>query len=190
MAALHLHRILQVFTADTAGLLRLVLLYCLQQPFPVLLLGKLRVVDPSPSLLLGLLEIFFQLPAGLVVRSIVQIEAAVAKRTVARVMPVLAQILHIVESAAILNCGIYTRRAHFFLIGLLRIFNIVVGELVIGIVVHSPVHPCIQLPLLYQFGCLHVIQKLLFRYLLLKLVSSKLQIFDQILACLVVDAFE
>lgn len=190
MAALHLHRVLQAFTANTASLLRLVLLYRLQQPFPVLLFGKLGIVDSSPSLFLGLLEILLQLPACLVVRPIVQVEAAVAKRAVSGVMPVLAQILHIVESAAVLDCGIQTRRAHLFLVGLLSILNIVVGELVIGIAIHPPVNFCVQLALLYQLRCLHIIQKPLFRYLFLKLVSSQLQIFDQVFARLVVYAFE
>ena len=82
MTALHLNWVLQTFITKTATLLRFVLLYCLQQLLPILLLGKFRVVYPSPSLLLSLLEIFLQLPPCLVIGSVVKIETAVAEGTV------------------------------------------------------------------------------------------------------------
>ena len=60
----------------------------------------------------------------------------------------------------------------------------------IGIVVHSSVDLSVHSTILYQLGCFHIIQKPLLSDLFFKLVSSQLQVFDQIFTCLVVDAFE
>lgn len=101
MAALHLNWICKVFRTDFTELGRLMLLDRLKQFLPILLFGQFRVVDSLPSLSLKLFVLFFQLPTCFSVRSIMKIKAAVAERTVARIMPVLAEILYIIEPTGI-----------------------------------------------------------------------------------------
>ncbi len=103
MSTLYLNRLLKHFSTIGACLLRLVFLDGLQQFLFVFFLCQLRVVYSSPTLSLCLFEVFLKLPPSLMVGAIMQVKAAVSEGTVARVMPILAEVEHIVESTGILN---------------------------------------------------------------------------------------
>ena len=97
-------------------------------------------------------------------------------------MPVLAEVQHIVESAGILDGGVDPRRTHGLLVPLRGILDIVIAESVIGICIHASVHFGIQLPLLYEFGLLYILEIFPFSSLLLQLVGLELHILDETVA--------
>jgi hypothetical protein len=140
MPALHLDRTLKSLSATLTDRRRLVFLYSLQQLLTVLLFSHIRVVDPLPPLSLLLLKILLQLPPSLMVRSIMQVETAVTKRTVPRIMPVLAQIKHIVKTTRIFNSRIYPRRTHLLLIRILRILYVMCCHFMVWICISTPVY--------------------------------------------------
>lgn len=88
-------------------------------------------------------------------------------------MPVLAQIEDIVEPARVLDGRVESRRPHFLFVRLLCSVNLVVGEFMVGVGVHSSVDLGVELSFLYELCGLHILQKPLFGKLLFQLVSRQ-----------------
>lgn len=91
MPAFHLDWEFELFLALLANIIHLVLLYTLKGLFNILSCCQLRVAYSPPPLLLCPLEIPLLLPASFVIGPIMEIDAAVSKWTIARIMPILTE---------------------------------------------------------------------------------------------------
>lgn len=112
----------------------------LEKFLSVLFLGQFWIVDSFPSFSLLLLELLFQFPAGLDIGSVMKIETAVSERAVARVMPVFADILNVIESAGVFDGRVQPGGAHDLFIGILCVYDIVSRKLIVCIGIHPSIN--------------------------------------------------
>lgn len=85
-------------------------------------------------------------------------------------MPVLAQILHVIEPAGVLYCRTRTRRALLLLEVLRSVFDVICSHRMVCITIHPSVHRWVYFALLPLSSHLYIVQILLFCDLLFKLI--------------------
>ena len=99
MSTLYLYRAGEEFSAQWTDFLWFVFFNCLEKLLTIFFLSKFGIIYAAPSLSFRLLEIFLQFPASFKVTAIMEIETAVSKGTIARIVPIFTEVEDIVESA-------------------------------------------------------------------------------------------
>jgi len=103
MSTLYLYRAGEEFSAQWTDFLWFVFFNCLEKLLTIFFLSKFGIIYAAPSLSFRLLEIFLQFPASFKVTAIMEIETAVSKGTIARIVPILTEVEDIVESASLVS---------------------------------------------------------------------------------------
>ena len=122
------------------------------------------VVYSLPTLSFSFLELLLELPPSFIIGTIMNINTAISKDTISRVMPIFAQTFIIVESAGVLSCCTFVScRAKLLVHVILWVLQLICIQLIVSVPVHAPINFLIKFPFPYFLGNANIFQILFLR---------------------------